>query len=488
MKLTAGKVRFIDLLANKTLFKVAFVTYASINLIPIINIQFVTRIFLAFFALWGFAIVLYDLFARKLRNYKSIALMIVFLTNCLLSYFLNFDHVGVTKIATLAFTSLSILILFLNDDHSFEQVKKEIYWLNLSFSIVAFSAVLVSLLFFALNMNFEIIGRVGTTVRFGFLENRLFGVFSSSNIGGSYAFASIAVVVINLLYSDRAISKAMTRYYYTNVALCYIYIALSLSRGTYLSVCAAIVVASLLLKLPQRFLDFFRGKKLLARISCILLSIFLFFGSIDGIQKVFSYVPISVYYVKSTVMQIFIPGWVGDEPEIIDFVRIEEGSEDVTNGRTDIWLAEFNLIKGDVVDILFGIGSSSVDPEDTAYIEKHNISEHDVGVLDRFNGNSHNGYLQIWVECGIFALLLFLAFLILCLVKWLKSWNRLQQDPAVWKLSVMLLTFMVYFLANNMVETNIMLMGTNTFQCLFWVYAGYLYYFITMPQSEGKLK
>jgi len=53
---------------------------------------------------------------------------------------------------------------------------------------------------------------------------------------------------------------------------------------------------------------------------------------------------------------------------------------------------------------------------------------------------------------------------------------------------VMLLTFMVYFLANNMVETNIMLMGTNTFQCLFWVYAGYLYYFITMPQSEGKLK
>lgn len=477
----------MDLLANKTAFKIAFVTYASINLIPIINIQFFTRVFLAFFALWGFAVVLYDLFARKLRNYKSIALMVVFLANCLVSYVLSFDHVGLTKIATLAFTSLSVLILFLNDDHSFEQVKKEIYWLNLSFSLVAFCAVLVSLLFFALNVHFEIIGRIGTPVRFGFLENRLFGVFSSSNIGGSYAFASIGMVLINLLYMGKTHSKAMTRYYYTNIALCYIYIALSLSRGTYLSVSVAIVVASLLLKLPQRFLDLFHGKKILARIGCILLCIFLFFGSMDGIKKVFSFVPISVYYVEATVMRIFIPGWVGNEPEIIDFVRIEEGSDDVTNGRTDIWLSELNLLKQDIRHILFGVGSSAVDPEDTAFIEKNNISEHDVAVLDRFNGNSHNGYLQIWVECGIFALLLFLAFLIMCFIKWLKSWNRLQKDPALWKLSVMLLAFVAYFLANNMVETNFMLMGTNTFQCLFWVYAGYLYYVITMPQKPEEM-
>jgi len=471
----------LQLLENKSFFKIAFVTYSSINLIPIINIQFFTRVFLVFFALWGAAIVGYDLFVRKLRNYKPILLMIAFLAVCLISYLVNFRREGLTNIIRLAFSALSILILFLNDDHSPEHVKWELYRLNLCYSLVTFACVIVSLVFFALNIHFEIIGRIGSTVRFGFLENRLFGVFSSSNIGGSYCFASIAAVLMNRFFLGKDLSKGMKRYYLANLILCYIYIALSLSRGTYLSCSVAIVTVLLLIELPTKLLALFQNKILWARIASIAASLLLFFVGMEIVQVISSVVPVGVYNVKAAVIHIFNPGWSGEEPEVIDFVRIETGKKDVTNGRTDIWKASFSLLKG---DLLFGVGSSDINPEDTAYIESNRLTDREVQILDRFNGNSHNGYLQILVECGVFALLLFLAFFVRCFIKWLKSYPRLRQDRGVWQLSVLLLAVVVYFLANNMVETNFMLMGTNTFQCLLWVNAGYLYYLIDRTNSQ----
>ena len=515
------KKMLIEAITNKTAFKIFYVTFVAINLISIINIQPFTRIFLVISAIWGATIILHEIFHKKMNNYKNIiTIMIAFIVICTISYLINFKSGGMNKIIALGFSSLCVLVLFSDGSKKINNLKNEIYYLNLSFSIITFFANIISLIYFVSLTNFQIIGRGTAIIRLGFLENRLFGVFSSANVGGSYSFVAISMMIINLFFLGKKIPKWQKIFYYINIALCYIYISLSLSRGTYISTCAFIATVLILIKLPEKISKkMFDKKAILFRIGSITVMLLMFFTGMQVIRLGMSYVPILYKNITSisnvptidsqnnTLSKAIgqnqnaskVPGdnvkpTLTDQinksqtvssdvsnPGQIQFQRIEGDRKGVTNGRVDIWESSLKLMKG---KYLFGVGSSRINIKDPVYAKSSVLNKHDLFVLEKTGGNVQNGYFQIFVECGAIALLLFLTFIVAFLVKVLKNLKRIHHNKSIYQLSVMILAFLIYFFVNNIPESNIMLMGANTFQAVFWIFAGYLYTLVTHSKTE----
>lgn len=260
------------------------------------------------------------------------------------------------------------------------------------------------------------------------------------------------------------------------------YIALSLSRGTYLSM----FISSFLMVI------LFQGShiKCKRRMNEYLKRIFLWISIVIG----FFVLVHLIRNVSQSLVNIFSKDEIAFErieysnnisdKDVTSVPRTEEPETiDISNKRFAIWNASIKMV---MTSPIIGVGNSYTNYHNMSLEEREYFTSHERIMIDYSGGNIHNGYLQILVYCGIVALILYLSFLICSLLKVI-IFFRFTKNIYLTNQCIFLFTLVVYLLANNLVETNMALMGANAFQAAFWLFSGYVISLCNITKKKGKL-
>ncbi len=496
---------FLNKALSPQLFAMCYLPYLALNLMTVVNILSFTRVCLIFFAVWGVAICVKTfLFSGKSIYFeKYMAVLIGFLAVCFITQVINFKYGGVGVIGRLAYFALCILVLYSQHKASVDGYKKTLIYATRTMSVIITAAMIASLIMFFNLYTGRIPIRAGTDIYLGVAENRLYGVFSSPNVGGMYALILIWCAVVNFYYLKKSKLKPLwivASIFEIIVALAYISVALS--RGTYLAG-AVFLVAFLFVRVPFAF-----EKKLsvwlqgIIRVVSVAVCLAIAIGAFSVLRVGCVKVAQAVTYSKQQEQKPTEPtpprpqeSVEPEEPDGADKIlddlnngfdgRVESQGQknDITNKRKDIWTAHLSILKGK--NLILGVN----EPYEYYKLEKEagrEFTHHQFIFIEWAKGNLHNGYLQILVHCGIIAFALFVIFIMICAVKSvIYLFKSGDGDPEKYKLFSLSLPMVVNILANNVVESNMALMGANFFQALFWFAAG-LTVFCVCNRKEQK--
>lgn len=468
-----------NFLQRRSAFKIAYFIFLSLNMIQIFNISIFSRFFLALFSVWGMLIMLQECLVKRNKNYfhNNIGILFCFLFCCACSFVFNWDSRGPYNIAALFYYSICIMVLYINTYnegacHNRDEIVLVAKLYVLLTTVVSYICVYT----FLVQMNIDLNGRNGRIIHIGVWENRLFGLFSSPNVGGTF-FAIGIFFSAYLLYCIKQLHIVPWHWGF----VCWLnqlgaiwYMALSLSRGTWLSFCVSSAIVFTLYKIPSQshesmFNRFLKklGIFLLAAVAIILCC------------KLLKAVSIYIVNMKNAHEIISQRIEYRDENTASENSSSNEnssaGSEvtsgiDISNKRFGIWRASVKLALQTPVT---GVGNS--------YYKFNNLPEEAQSLflpderimIEWSKGEIHNGYLQIFVCCGIAAFLLYMVFLFLSLYKVIIFFKN---RPCIHHRNecVCLFAIVLYILVNNLFETNMALMGANSFQAVFWLCSGYV--------------
>lgn len=524
--------KFMDQVLNPQWFALCYLPFLAINMMQPINPMMFTRVLLAVFAVWGVAVAAKCYFTGKeiwVRKYLPI--LLCFLAVCLATEVINFRYGGVRVIGEWCFFSICILILYTQNHADVEGYAKLLKRIGAVLGAIITVMMLISLWMCVTMYTQEVTLRSGTVLTIGFTKNRLFGVFSSPNVGGLFAAILIWCSIINLyLRSD----KKKTYPVWITVSILQIllamgYISVALSYGTYL-LGFAFVVVFCLLRPAFRFERNLRvWQRYGVRIVSVVLAVTLCAGLISASHSVLLKMMQNHYDRTSQSAEVPAESTqatekaaekptekteeaknsetkkedkkagkeaVDNRAEILESAkqgfdgRVEAKKEDrdISNKRFDIWKHHIEIITGK--RILTGVN----DP--LAYFQQHYKQDVEFTKAQRTlikwaKGNMHNGYLQIYVNCGIVALVLMLVFLLICFAKCLGMFLRgvkhnMEADNLQYTLFALSTPMVVCILVDNLVETNFVLMGANFFQAVFWFTAGICVFCVTQKRKETK--
>ncbi|MBQ9859069.1 MAG: hypothetical protein IJO76_00120 [Clostridia bacterium] len=485
--------QLLNKILSPQLFAVCYLPWLAINMTSVVNVMDFTRVVLIAFAVWAVAICvkMYFFSDKTAWTHKAMPLLLLFLAACLFSQVVQFAYGGLDVIGKMCYFSLCILVLYSQHGSTIEDYKK-------SFSVVArVLGIVIGIMMAICDWMFlnlyqgRITIRTGNEVYLGFAENRLYGIFTSPNVGATYALILIWCSMLVFMWAKDMRAKWFWRVLsLVQIGLATMFVSVALSRGAYLSG-AVMAGAFLLMKAPLLKDPFVRlWKKLMPnginRAATVVLSIV---GVAAGIL-------ICVYGIQAVnKLSVKLMAWnheqkvessqvedTTDKQEIINNAmlgsdgRVEANRQDIdiTNKRAIIWTSHLSLLKGK--HLLIGVNRP------LAYLEKNpavveSLSTEQLFNIKRAGGNMHCGYLQMLVNGGLLAFIPMMVFLVWCLVLTVRFLIKLFKgktdlaDPH-YQMFSWTMPMVLAILANNVFETNFVLMGANFFQAFFWFVAG----------------
>ena len=478
----AKKIRWNFFLSNNANFKICYFIFLSLNMIQFINVSIFSRLFLAMFSIWGLFFLLKQIFIQKFRslNKTNIIWPICMLFTCFLSYLWNWDGQGLHNIFLLYYYILCVIILY--TPNLADKNNRELITISKSYTVLSAITATICICMFFLQTQIQIIGRSGSIMHIGMWENRLFGVFSSPNVGGTFFFIGI-VLSIYLLYLIKYF-KINRKWKYlcgVNVFMSMWYIALSLSRGTYLSLLLTYVITFILYKIPQKDLSLSHHKRMPKFLLFCLISV--------GVLA-------SSFFLKECSLAIVNKCTQNDL--VLERIEYRQTSElaleqsfepepkaqiDISNKRLGIWKASIKLVMSSP---FLGVGNSYIKLQQLSNTEKAKYSINEINMINWSAGNIHNGYLQILVSCGIFSLFFYVIFLLLCFIN-VCNFFKHEQNIHTRNQCILSFSIVLYLLINNLFETNMALMGTNSFQAAFWIFSGYVITYCKVYKEKNRL-
>lgn len=458
-----GKV-LASLLSDRMFYTQCYLFIALLTWIPITGSLFYmpNRII----QIWGCILIAYDLVSQRCM-FKSIGgkILVAFLFISGISILYNAPGMLSEGAKAFMYNAVWLLVIYpqakewkINEDFPkhFLRINKIVIWFTLC---VAF----LSLCTFCVGTSFYVyIGE--SKLRQGFLEGRLFGFYTSPNIGSLLGVISIVLCLISGIVRGRKAGKRIKfeKYEIVNILVQYLYFALSGSRGTQVTIIAfvASIVFLGILKTPQL-------KKGITYTAIGICGILLMYLSIYVISNTLTAIP--TYVVNNQIDSD------EDEPHKVvkteTILRMEQS--DISTGRTAIWEAAFKIIKQSPI---LGYGDSSVydgkhlraDRVDESQLNKYNISE-----LQRVDGNMHNIYIQILVATGIAGALVFLIYIIVTVVNALNKLSTEKNDFERYAVFGLIFALSVSLAANGMVESHLLFNTQDPVGVIFWVYWGF---------------
>lgn len=483
--------RLRNFLKRRSAFKVTYFIFLSLNMVQIFNISIFSRFFLALFSVWGMIIVLQECLVKRNSNYfhNHIGILLCFLFCCACSFVYNWDSRGPYNIMALFYYCICIMVLYINDHevNSWHN-RNEIVLAAKLYVLLSMVISYICVYTFLVQMNLDLNGRNGRTIHIGVWENRLFGLFSSPNVGGTFFAIGIflSVYVLYCIKQLHIVSGYWKFVCWLNQLGAIWYITLSLSRGTWLSFCVSSAIAFMLYKVPsQRHESMFNrflkktGLFLTAAVVIVLCCKILKAGSIYivNIKNAHEVVSQRIEYRDESAAS---ESNSGNE-------NISPGNEvtsgiDISNKRFGIWQASVKLALQTPVT---GVGNSYYKFNNMPEEVKSMFLPNERIMIEWSKGEIHNGYLQIFVCCGVAACLLYILFLILSLYKIIKFF---RSRPCMHHRNecVCLFTIVLYILINNLFETNMALMGANSFQAAFWLCSGYVVSICNIKKKDLK--
>ncbi|HAQ1931145.1 TPA: O-antigen ligase domain-containing protein, partial [Enterococcus faecium] len=163
---------------------------------------------------WGGIIVLYEVFIKK--NFFKMRfswLLIGAMISFILTIIINRENFLIPSIYNFGYLLITLIVIFPADfSQSEEEKKKKMVYFNNVFIIIIFLAALISIYQFIFLISYHVpTGTPGLLARQGFIEHRLFGVYTSPNVGAMFGYTSIILSLISVLISK--ITKTIRVFY-----------------------------------------------------------------------------------------------------------------------------------------------------------------------------------------------------------------------------------------------------------------------------------
>lgn len=487
--------KVIEKVLSPGVFTIGYLGFLALNMISVLNIMSFTRVFLAFFAVWGAAICVRIFVFGGIKPWvqKAFPLLAGMIAVCLVTQVLNFSYGGFDVIIKLCFFALCLFILYAQYSADAKEYLSVIRKSAFVLGIVILCAMIASMAMFIFLYSGTIVGRSGATIRVGFTENRLFGVFSSPNVGGLFAIILCWVSIITIRLRGEKFRKTLLALSIVQIVFAVLYISVALSRGTYLSGAVGIL-ACFILRSPSKSEEKLDGKKqVLVKVLSVILIIPICYAAIEVSNTVSCSVMERIVSARlnsySEEKRVEIESDMAKVQEGFD-ARVEAGREDIdiSNKRFRIWKDHVSLLKGK--RLLLGVNQ----PQQYVKDQQEQGKEFVPSVVTTVNiiarGNMHNGFLQMLVNCGGVAFALLMGFIGLCVVLVIKFMinNVFKKERKCDKDSYLIfeicLPMVLTILSNNVFETNFVLMGANFFQALFWFTAGACVFVMSKKKAD----
>jgi O-antigen ligase len=384
-------------------------------------------------------------------------LLSAFLAVCVLSSLLNIKYGIANNAKTIVWTAIQFFLLYgISWKLTGEEIKTEFYRLTNVLSVIWFCGIAVSLYQFLFQIEY-VIPYQEYSRRQGFMDERLFGIFTDPNFA---AVTSVCVIVFSLLAFRRSHSRPVRVFHVVNCVFQFLYIVLSGSRTAEL---AGLVAAFLYMfgylhrKMQKKELP--QAKKILLPLAGALLCCVIVAAGVEATKYVSSYVP------------RLVSGNVTHQPVDLHREDVEESS-DISNLRIEIWT--------DVITIwsskpIFGVSPRNL----TVYAQDKfpNL------FLSKRGYAAHNGYLAVLAGVGLAGSLVMLAFIVISLRK-IFLYMKKKFAAGIPTFDMICLILLTVIAVSALTLQDIFFVNSlNT--ALFWLILGYLIQTVKR-ESAGK--
>ncbi|NTN88198.1 O-antigen ligase family protein [Enterococcus faecium] len=421
---------------------------------------------------WGGIIVLYEVFIKK--NFFKMRfswLLIGAMISFILTIIINRENFLIPSIYNCGYLLITLIVIFPADfSQSEEEKKKKMVYFNNVFIIIIFLAALISIYQFIFLISYHVpTGTPGLLARQGFIEHRLFGVYTSPNVGAMFGYTSIILSLISVLISK--ITKTIRVFYMMNFIVQIFYITLSSSRGAQVVICSFLVLF-LLLFANSKFRKSIREVlpvKIKWMVSILLVLLVYFSFGTNYAKDFLATIPVSIDRKVEVIESNESDKTPLPEKEVI--LQHSSDNSEISAGRFTIWKAALKVIRP---TLLFGYGETDFyGNSDAKFLKKVDLDTTDVNELKRAHGNMHNGFLQVLVSSGIIAFICIYAFYVLNIFSLLKTFFRSKVNYAF--LGIVLIFILSIFI-DEMVEAHVLFNKRDVISIVFWYYLGSISY------------
>lgn len=414
---------------NKVIFnvlylKIFFVITSFCMAIPIIKPYF--EGLLKFGIIWGMAFLIRDFFTkRNVFKMDCIKSLFIFMIAYAISIIINYTSRFSANVSTYVYNFIMVFVLFSNiNKKNEERIIEEMKIINYIFIVLTFICSLISLILYAMEYSYELIGQ-GITYYIGIHNNRLFGIYLNPNCGLSAL--AICIGMLQFIIEKKNI-KAVKAFIILTIIVNTLCMILENSRGIFISFLVFLLTVFLLIAIRKSK----NIKNIIKNIAIILVLMIIIISSV-----------------------IFFKNFISLD-------RIEKSS-DVLSGRTVVWQYGMKKIEQSP---LFGSGPKTFADREV------------LRAGDKLN-HFHNILIQSLVSTGIIGTFMFLFASVCIMVFIVKQYRKNKKKSTV---TIILIAFIVFSLINNLTEVTIMYIITPmTF--LFWIYLGYL---MVLVRGEEK--
>lgn len=415
-------------------------------------------IFFRILGILGILLLLLDVFVNiRGRNFPYNILLSLYIVILVITTFVNRQYGMSENLKTIMWAVLQYFVIY---QFAFDNPNNEVFFnrISLSFIYSWFVLSLSSMVLFFSKFGYEKYYDARHRIRVGFLESRLFGVYSDINNG---AIAALAVIVLSLFFlyhkRVRGVSKAILM---CSLPLQFIYIVLSGSRSTYLISIAVLFIAIFIIMIKKKNIDNYFYRFLKASFYSIL-SITMLIGIYNGTKWGFQEI---LPHLKGINLDKSTANFSGNEVNVNNFpndslVRKDVAENaDVSNARLTIWKSAFDLFKTNMV-----IGIS---PKNLVTYAQEVLPN---GYIAKVGIAIHNAYLNILTSTGILGFITFFSFLLRSFILNIRKISKKSFQVSNYRFfyCLILLMYALYACLNNeLVYEN----TVGTF--IFWLFLG----------------
>ncbi|MGM0302316.1 hypothetical protein IGI66_001934 [Enterococcus sp. AZ048] len=426
--------------------------------------------------IWGGIIAINELFVkRSVFKMKYGILLFLVLISFAITSILNRDFGLVRNIYNLGYLAISCLVLFpIGEDYELEM--KNLIKLSNLFICVILLAGFISIIQFCFIISYHVpTGIPGLLARQGFMESRLFGVYTSPNVGAFFGFVSV-VCSLFIISNEKERSRKYNVFLITNGIVQLLYYILSSSRGVQITIYAFLLSFFFLMIVSKNFrnrvLTFLKLSLKKFIVGAILVLLFFSIG-VDFSKSILGYIPLVLNNSKLTSNDSGNIKKSEENREDGSKITIEhsESSAEVSSGRFTIWKAGITVWKHNPI---FGYGDINFyhDSSTKNALSALHLTELDRKELKRAHGNMHNGYLQVLISSGIIGFILIYLFYGLSFFYIFK--NFLNRNDNEILIAGLMLSFLVSVFANELVEAHILFNKRDAVSQIFWFVFGLL--------------
>lgn len=463
----------------KQVYILVFIGYILLaRIVPLVNFISleVNSLIYAALAIAGALILAAD-FLMSFFVFKSREniLLFAFLVVCVISSVLNMQYGITSNLKTLVWSAIQFFVLFsIVNVKNEDEINTTMTRVMKFSSLVWFLGVLASLIEF-----FLLVGYIAPFDDFpreqGFVDSRLFGVFTDPNFA---AVTSIMVVLFCKMMLEDCESKAKRVYYYANIVIQLIYVVLSGSRtAMYGGAVLAFGVGILCTRNKELrkgsvkpMAKAFIGGAISAAV-CVAL-IFAVKLTMPKLVELYNEISASVqteqsYEVKKEHREKRLK-----EAEEMTLERADVTEDNYSNNRFKIW---GNYIEVSADHRLFGLS-----PRNLMSFLKANYPDN--YLVTRGYDETHNGWLAIFVCTGIAGTLVMAAFFVCYACELIRYIKAKKRKPIDTKFIVLLgSVFIIAFSA--LLQPEIFFINTYG-AATFWMFLGYMLYFMKQEIKE----